>query len=95
LEIMESELTLDGQLVRIIHPGSSTEFPTVRVMFESVSLQQQRGLIEMLFCRPGQWQRRNSPGELRSLWLLLRILLRPRVLFDREVDVRALSVSKV
>jgi cellulose synthase (UDP-forming) len=95
LEIMESELTLEGQLARIIHPGSSTEFPTVRVMFESVSLQQQRGLIEMLFCRPGQWQRRNSPGELRSLWLLLRILLRPRVLFDREVDVRALSVSKV
>jgi cellulose synthase (UDP-forming) len=91
LEILEEGLTLKGQVTRT---GFSDEFPTVRVMFEQLTLSQQRCLVEMLFCRPGQWKRQNSPGEFQSLWLLLKILLRPRVLFDRNPKVRAIAVSQ-
>jgi cellulose synthase (UDP-forming) len=92
LEIVEEQLQLPGQITRT---GFSDEFPTVRVAFEAVSLSQHRRLVEMLFCRPGQWKRNNTPGELSSLLLILRILLKPRVLFDRNARVRAIAVSKV
>jgi cellulose synthase (UDP-forming) len=92
LEIVEEQLQLPGQITRT---GFSDEFPTVRVAFEAVSLSQHRRLVEMLFCRPGQWKRNNTPGELSSLLLIFRILLKPRVLFDRNARVRAIAVSKV
>lgn len=40
-------------------------------------------------------RRNNTPGELSSLLLIFRILLKPRVLFDRNARVRAIAVSKV
>ncbi|MBW4551333.1 MAG: cellulose synthase catalytic subunit [Aphanocapsa sp. GSE-SYN-MK-11-07L] len=92
IEIMEANLKLEGQLVRI---GIKDEFPTVRIRFDSVNLEQHRCLVQMLFCRPGQWQHRRTPGELQSLLLLFRILLRPRVLFERDAEVRAIAVAKV
>jgi cellulose synthase (UDP-forming) len=92
LEILEEALPLTGVVTQV---GMDGGFPTVRVRFQAMDLPQQRRLVEMLFCRPGQWQRYNSPGELRSLWLLVRILLKPRFLFDRGADVRAIALAKV
>jgi len=92
IQIVDENLQLSGEIVRT---GFNNEFPTVRVRFESVSLSQHRHLIEMLFCRPGQWKRRNTPGEFSSLLLLLKILLKPRILFDKKGDVRAIAVSQV
>jgi cellulose synthase (UDP-forming) len=92
LHLCEEDLTLHGVAMQT---GTQGEFPTVRVLFSALTLEQHRQLVKMLFCRPGQWKRRNSPGEWRSLLLLGRILLRPRVLFEPEVDVRAVSVAKV
>jgi cellulose synthase (UDP-forming) len=92
IEILEANLKLEGQLVRI---GVKDEFPTVRMTFDSINLEQHRCLVQMLFCRPGQWQHRRTPGELQSLLLLFRILLRPRVLFERDAEVRAIAVAKV
>jgi cellulose synthase (UDP-forming) len=92
LSILEEGISLQGQ---ITDAGFSDEFPTVQVVFEQVTLSQQRCLVEMLFCRPGQWKRQNTPGEFRSLWLLLRILLKPRVLFDRNPRTSAIAVSQV
>lgn len=92
LEIMEEGVSLRGRVTRT---GFEGEFPTVRVLFEQVNLPQQRSLVEMLFCRPGQWKNRETPGEFQSILLLFRILLKPRVLFDREVDVSAVAVAKV
>ncbi len=91
LEIMEADLKLEGQVVRT---GIKDEFPTVRMTFDAITLEQHRSLVRMLFCRPGQWQHRRTPGELQSLLLLFRILLRPRVLFKREAEVRAIAVAK-
>ncbi|GAB4386592.1 MAG: glycosyltransferase [Elainellaceae cyanobacterium] len=92
LTIQENGLMLTGEVVRTTFDG---DFPVVRVGFGTMSLQQQRLLVEMLFCRPGQWKRRYTPNEFQSLWLLFRILLKPRVLFDRRVDVSAISVAQV
>jgi cellulose synthase (UDP-forming) len=92
LEVQENGLHLQGEVVR---SGFDGEFPTVRIMFEPMNLLQQRQLTEMLFCRPGQWKSRCTPNEFQSLWLLFRILLRPRVLFDRHVDVSAVSVAQI
>jgi cellulose synthase (UDP-forming) len=63
----------------------------VQVQFQEVSLAQQRQLVELLFCRPGQWKSRRSPGELQSLWILLRTLFWPRALM-RQAPMKAVSV---
>lgn len=91
LKIMEEELELPGQVTQISFAG---ELPKVRIAFEQLSLPQYRRLVEMLFCRPGQWKRHNTPGELRSLWLLLRIFLKPRVLFDQSAKLSARQFPK-
>jgi len=92
LEILEEGISLQGQITTT---GVSGEFPTVQVIFEHVTLPQERRLVEMLFCRPGQWKHQETPGELQSLWLLLRILFRPRVLFGRNQKASAIAVSQV
>ncbi|MEG4245254.1 glycosyltransferase [Microcoleus sp. MON2_D6] len=74
---------------------SFAEFPTVRIAFDRLNISQHRCLIEMLYCRPGQWQRQETPGEWRSLWLLLRIALKPRAVFERNRAVRAIAVSQL
>jgi cellulose synthase (UDP-forming) len=79
----------------VLSTGFKNEFPTVRLQFESVTLSQHRSLVEMLFCRPGQWRRQNTPGEFRSLLLLCKVLLMPRILFDRKVDVNPMLLAKV
>jgi cellulose synthase (UDP-forming) len=63
-------------------------------MFEAVSLAQHKQLVQLLFCRPGQWKSRCAPSELRSLFLLLKILLKPRVIFDRETNPRLVNLTR-
>lgn len=92
LSILEEGLHLRGEVIRT---GKQGEFPTVRVMFNTVELETSRRLIELLFCRPGQWKRRCTPGEFQSLLILFRVLLKPRVLFDRQIDVNPVAVAKI
>ncbi|MEG4942151.1 glycosyltransferase [Microcoleus sp. F4-D5] len=92
LKIMEDNLRLQGQITRV---DFSNEFPSVHIRFDKLALPQHRCLVEMLFCRPGQWKRHCTPGELKSLFLLFGILLKPRVLFDRTRAIDFLKVSKV
>jgi len=91
VNILEEALQLTGTATR---SDIQDEFSTVRIQFDNLPMNDHRRLVEMLFCRPGQWKRRNSPGELRSLLLLLRIVLKPRILFDQATDVRAIAVAK-
>ncbi|MGF1571348.1 MAG: glycosyltransferase [Nodosilinea sp.] len=90
LEIAEAQLALGGTITAV---GQEDDFPSVRVLFESVPLSSYRTLVEILFCRPGQWMRWDSPGELRSIGLLLRVLFRPRF-SQRGSEVKALPVAK-
>jgi len=93
LYLPEENLTLQGVITQT---RTRNDQITVRVQFQSVTLEQHRQLVELLFCRPGQWKRQNTPGELHSLWLMLRVLLKPRVLFNRKADeIRAIAVANV
>ncbi|MDB9312724.1 glycosyltransferase [Spirulina sp. CS-785/01] len=59
----------------------------VKIAFSTLSLAQERGLIELLYCQPNQWKRHDAPGELRLLGLMLRSLLSPKVLSVRKKKV--------
>lgn len=91
LEIMEEAIKLRGVITQSTFDG---EFPCINVRFEQVTLAQHRQLVAMLFCRPGQWKRQNSPGELLSLWLLFRSLVRPRALFGKRDEISAIAVTQ-
>jgi cellulose synthase (UDP-forming) len=92
LKILENNLRLQGQITGV---DFSNEFPSVQLRFDELALPQHRCLVEMLFCRPGQWKRPCAPGELKSLFLLFGILLKPRVLFDRDRAIDFVKISKV
>ncbi|NEP63540.1 MAG: cellulose synthase catalytic subunit, partial [Symploca sp. SIO2G7] len=90
LSISEELINLHGVLTKTCNEG---EFPCVAVQFQTVSLPEMRKLVELLYCRPGQWKRWNTPGELQSLWILIKTLFRPRVLTG-DVRVKAMTVTK-
>jgi cellulose synthase (UDP-forming) len=108
LEIMEEKCFIPVAKIKLVSDKSQlessfrdaagcslAEFPTVRIAFDRLNISQHRCLIEMLYCRPGQWKRQETPGEWRSLWLLLRIALKPRAVFERNRSVRPIGVSQL
>jgi cellulose synthase (UDP-forming) len=92
LAIMEEQVKLHALLTKVT--WQEDEFPVIRVQFRNVTTSQHRRLVEMLYCRPGQWKRRASPGELTSLFLLLKTLFVPRILFDRRININPIPVTK-
>lgn len=92
VELMDEQLSLTGT---VTHFEIKNEFPTLTIRFGTLTLPQQRGLVELLFCRPGQWQSRCAPNEVHSLWLIFKSLLRPRFIFERQVKTRPVMVRKV
>jgi len=91
LELPDEQLTLPGQVLQTqIRDG----VPTLTIEFAPLSLPQQRQLIELLFCRPGQWQSRCSPNEVRSLWLIIKSIFRPRFLVERQIQPKPVLVSR-
>ena len=108
LEIMEEKCFIPVAKIKLVSDKSQlessfrdaagcslAEFPTVRIAFDRLNISQHRCLIEMLYCRPGQWKWQQTPGEWRSLWLLLRIALKPRAVFERHRQVRPIGVSQL
>jgi cellulose synthase (UDP-forming) len=86
LEIPEVDLKITGVAI-------AKNAETVHILFDPLSLAQQRKLIPMLFCRPGQWRHARSPGELKSIWLLFKVLLRPQLLI-RQRQPTAMQLAK-
>jgi cellulose synthase (UDP-forming) len=84
LEFLTIDLKITGIAVK-------SDAMTIHILFDPLSLSQQRQLIPLLFCRPGQWRHARSPGEFRSIWLLLKVLLRPQ-LFIRQRQRKAIKV---
>jgi hypothetical protein len=75
--------------VRVLHQPDrdpQTGEALLEVAWEPLTPTQQRQLVEWLYCQPGQWQSRESPGELASLGLLLRSSLWA---YRRQRDRRA------
>jgi len=69
VEIKDEKIEFSGEIVSV---STEAEFPQLEIKFENLSLNQQRYLVETLFCTPSQWQRRETPGDLQILWLLLK-----------------------
>jgi cellulose synthase (UDP-forming) len=84
LEILDADLKITGVAI-------AKNATTVQILFDPLSLEQQRKLVPLLFCRPGQWRHARSPGELRSIWLLWKVLLRPQ-LFIRHTQPQAMQI---
>ena len=74
VELIPEVLILSGQVTRSYVKNGSLR---AIVKFQDVSIEQHRELVEMLYCRPGQWERRNTPNELQSVLILFKLLLRP------------------
>lgn len=92
LKIVEEKICLQGKITKIEITG---EFTCIRVIFEAVNLSEKRRLISLLFCRPGQWERQETPDELTSLWLLFRVLLKPKFIFERNSKIKPTRVSQI
>ncbi|MGL5881426.1 MAG: glycosyltransferase family 2 protein, partial [Xenococcaceae cyanobacterium] len=75
-ETDEENLKLTGKIVSI---KTGDRIKTVRIMFANLTLIQHKQLIEMLYCQPGQWKGHKTPGELQSIGILFKILLRPLI----------------
>jgi cellulose synthase (UDP-forming) len=90
LELMEDTLIIQGEIIEITH---HEDFMSIRIDFDPLPLPTQRGLIQLLYCRPGQWKSRSSPGELQSLKLLVRTILKPRFLFERKPFLKPIAVK--
>ncbi|MGB3403515.1 MAG: glycosyltransferase [Microcoleaceae cyanobacterium] len=91
LELSENQLKLTG---KVINYQSNGEYPILRIEFENVTLPQHRELVKLLFCRPGQWQAHQTPGELKSIQLLLTAFFKPRFIFDRHREDHPMFVSQ-
>jgi cellulose synthase (UDP-forming) len=89
LELTAAQITVTGLIVQ-----TDRQTATVRVKFAPLTLSQHRRLVELLYCRPGQWLRRTAPGEIQSLLLLGKILLKPRFLWDRKGEIKPIAVSR-
>lgn len=89
LEIAEDAIALEGIVTAV---NDTDDLPHLRVQFGPMAPATYRALVTTLFCRPGQWKRWNSPGELQSIGLLLRVLFWPRPLHSRRP--KAVAVAK-
>ena len=79
LYLEDEALTLQGAITQWSH--TEEEFPKITVRFAELSQPQHRRLVELLYCRPGQWKSRRAPNELHSLWLILKSVFKPKVVF--------------
>jgi cellulose synthase (UDP-forming) len=73
LEIVDGNLSLPAQLTTWQEIQGEYR---INLRFTSLTVEQQRHLIYFLYCQPGQWQDRDTPGELASLGLLVKSIAR-------------------
>jgi cellulose synthase (UDP-forming) len=87
MELMETGLQLPVTLEAVERPLSGglphIACPVITVSFADLPLVQLRALIELLYCRPGQWVEQQAPNEWAAIWLLLKVVLLPPALFRR------------
>ncbi len=89
VELIPEILFLSGKITRsYVQDGDLRAV----IKFQNVSIEQHRELIEMLYCRPGQWQKRDTPNELQSALILFKLLLRP-LMFLNAKKVRQLKLQ--
>lgn len=80
IKILEEDLLLTGKIITISPDRKSYK---IDVEFQEMSLSQKRKLIKLLYGNSNQWKRKKTPGELQSIWLMLKVLIRPHFLQKR------------
>ncbi|MEM9503584.1 MAG: glycosyltransferase [Cyanobacteria bacterium P01_E01_bin.43] len=91
LELVDEQLTVPGTITQTqVESG----LPMLTIEFAAMTLPQQRQLVQLLFCRPGQWQSRCSPNEFQSLWLIVKSVFRPRFLAKPQLQPKPVIVSR-
>ncbi|MEL7034936.1 MAG: glycosyltransferase [Cyanobacteria bacterium J06592_8] len=88
LDIVDEGLKLTGEITETAIVDSR---PTLKVQFKQVTLSQHRHLVTMLFCRPGQWKDRQTPGEIRSLFLMLKTFFNPLFFAESSFQKKCLA----
>ncbi|MGD1940046.1 MAG: cellulose synthase catalytic subunit, partial [Leptolyngbyaceae cyanobacterium] len=91
LELVDEQLALAGTITQT---QMESDLPTLTIEFAAMTLPQQRQLVQLLFCRPGQWQSRCSPNEVQSLWLIVKSVFRPRFLTKPRLQPKPVIVSR-
>jgi cellulose synthase (UDP-forming) len=81
VEILPQLLILSGKITRTYIQDNALR---AIVKFPNLTIEQHRELVEMLYCRPGQWRRRYTPNELQSILILFKLLLRPLIFLNRK-----------
>ena len=89
VELIPEVLILSG---KITHSQIQDGWLKARIRFQDVSIEQHRELVEMLYCSPGRWQRRNTPNEIQSVFILFKLLLRP-LMFLNAKKVKQLKLQ--
>ncbi|MEM7757416.1 MAG: glycosyltransferase [Cyanobacteria bacterium P01_A01_bin.40] len=89
VELIPEVLILSGKVTRS-HVNESQLRATIK--FQDITIEQHRELVEMLYCSPGKWQRRKTPNELRSAFILFKLLLRP-LMFLNTKKLKQLKVQ--
>jgi len=89
VELIPEVLILSGKITRsYVHD----DYLRAIIKFKNISLEEHRELIQMLYCRPGQWQVRKTPNEFQSVLILFKLLLRP-LTFLNSKKVRKLRMQ--
>ena len=89
--IHKKNLPLCGKLISVNQKDDST---LAQIKFSLSDIGIQWRLIELLYCRPGQWKYPKTPTEIRMIWLLLKSLFVPKFLFDKHYQPNFLEVSQ-
>ncbi|NJM48362.1 MAG: glycosyltransferase [Alkalinema sp. RU_4_3] len=82
--VIDSQETIGGN-IQLDFPDADFQTPAIvlshqitadglvlQLQFQPLSLTQTRHLIALLYCQPNRWQHRQTPSELRSLYLMWR-----------------------
>jgi cellulose synthase (UDP-forming) len=81
VELIPEVLVISGKVTRSCTVDGAL---SAIVKFQNLTIEQHRELVELLYCRPGQWETRKIPNELQSGLILFKLLLRPLVFLNSK-----------
>ncbi|ACB50354.1 UDP-glucose-beta-D-glucan glucosyltransferase [Crocosphaera subtropica ATCC 51142] len=77
IKFLENDLIIAAVITDINSYQSDSQ---LIVTFPDLSLLEERKLIALLYGNSDQWKPKKTPGELKSIWLMLKVLVRPHFL---------------
>ncbi|MEB3160158.1 MAG: PilZ domain-containing protein, partial [Synechocystis sp.] len=85
-------LKVKATVINMAENSDHGSIKTIDLQFVAVTPPQYRHLVQLLFCRPGQWVRRSHPNEWQTLLVLAKGLWRPRFLGQDDPGMDAIPI---